>query len=86
MSVVSLLLVGLTLTANGLQICDVADLVELPSILQQFFYYKQNVSFTIKPAISANVLLWAGFNTFSLLQQKLSHKEILIKLKLFLSK
>ena len=51
------------MTPNDLQICDVVDLEALNFQFTTNVYWKQNVSFTTKPAIFANVLLWAGFNS-----------------------
>jgi len=70
---------------NGLQLGEVADFGARNCQYTTKVDARKNVQLTTSPAISANLLLWAGFNTLTF-ERKLSHKEILIEPKLFLSK
>jgi hypothetical protein len=49
------------LAANVLHIGDVAGLGALKFHFTTNFFSRTNVQITTEPAISANVLLWAGF-------------------------
>jgi hypothetical protein len=48
------------MTPNDLHIGDVAGLLALNCISPLKFFSSRNVQINTKPAISANVLLWAG--------------------------
>jgi hypothetical protein len=50
--------------ANGFALGDVADLVALFFILPPMLISSTTVQITTAPAISANVLLWAGLLFF----------------------